>query len=370
MASLFETARIGQLEIKNRLVRSATCEWCCDADGRPTSSLVPLYRSLAHGGVGLIITGHAYVTRTGRASPGQIGIYDDGLGEALAPIAEAAHEEGAKIVVQLNHAGRAAYPVLNDGVEPAGFSAVPLGKGLEPPREMTSDEIGELVEAYGQAARRAQAAGFDGVQVHAAHGYLISQSLSPATNQRTDRWGGSFDNRLSFLRAVCEEVRGQVGSDFPMFVKIASEDYVDGGLTPKDAAPIAEHLAGFGLDAVEISGGIQPPKASYNSRTGIKKLSDEAYFLDNARRFRDATDLPLILVGGFRTPELIERMVTDEGMDFVSLCRPLINDPDLPAKWEAGSDERAGCISCNLCLQNRYDPLRCWYKYPGIATRA
>jgi 2,4-dienoyl-CoA reductase-like NADH-dependent reductase (Old Yellow Enzyme family) len=226
------------------------------------------------------------------------------------------------------------------------------------------------VKAYGQAARRAKAVGFDGVQLHGAHGYLISQTLSPQTNERTDRWGGSFDNRLNFLRAVCDEVRNQVGADFPMFIKLASEDFVTGGLTAKDTVRIAERLAGFGLEAIEISGGIQAPKGSYNVRPGIKNLADEGYFLENARRFRDATDLPLILVGGFRTPELIERMVTDEGMDFVSLCRPLINDPDLPKKWQAGSDERAGCISCNLCLRNRYDPLRCWYKYPKAAPQA
>jgi 2,4-dienoyl-CoA reductase-like NADH-dependent reductase (Old Yellow Enzyme family) len=338
MASLFETARIGNLEIKNRLVRSATCEWMCDADGRPTPGLVPLYRTLARGGVGLIITGHTYITRTGRASPGQIGIYTDSLGEALVPVVQAAHEEGAKIVAQINHAGRAAAPALNDGVEPAGFSAVSPDKTLPPPREMSSDEIAGLVKAYGQAARRVQAAGFDGVQLHAAHGYLISQSLSPNTNQRSDRWGGSFDNRLNFLRAVCDEVRGQVGTEFPMFIKLASQDFVTGGLTAKDAARIAERLASFGLEAIEISGGVQEPKASYNVRAGINQLSDEGYFLENARRFRDATSLPLLLVGGFRTPELIERATADDGMDFVSLCRPLINDPDLPRKWQTGSD--------------------------------
>ena len=327
-------------------------------------NLIALYRNLARGGVGLIVTGHAYVTRTGRASPGQIGIYTDSLGEALAPVAQAAHDEGAKIVVQINHAGRAALPALNDGVEPAGPSAVPAGKGLPPPREMTQAEILETVKAYGQAARRVQAAGFDGVQLHGAHGYLISQFLSPHANQRTDRWGGSFDNRLNFLRAVCEEVRGQVGADFPMFIKLASQDFVADGLIVKDAARIAERLAGFGIEAIEISGGVQETKAAYNVRPGINQLADEGYFLENARRFRDATHLPLILVGGFRTPEFIERVVTDEGMDFVSVCRPLINDPDLPMKWEAGSDERAACISCNQCLRNRHEPLRCWYKYP------
>jgi 2,4-dienoyl-CoA reductase-like NADH-dependent reductase (Old Yellow Enzyme family) len=221
-----------------------------------------------------------------------------------------------------------------------------------------------VVEAYGQAALRVQGAGFDGVQLHGAHGFLISQFLSPHTNRRSDRWGGDFENRLAFLKAVCDEVRGAVGDDFPMLIKLACQDYVAGGLSARDGARVAARMADLGLDAIEISGGIQEGPPEQNVRTGIKELDDEAYFLDNARRIRDATDLPLMLVGGFRTPELMERMITDEGMDYVSLCRPLINDPDLPNKMRDGSDQRAGCISCNLCLKKRQAPLRCWYRYP------
>ena len=369
MTSLFEAGKIGKLEVKNRLVRSATCEWMCDADGRATPSLTTLYTDLARGGVGLIVIGHGYVTRTGQASPGQIGLYTDDLVHALSPVVQTAHAEGAKIVAQINHGGRAAAPQLNDGVAPAGFSPVPPDKDLPAPRELTHGEIADLAKAYGQAARRVKEVGFDGVQLHAAHGYLISQSLSPQANCRYDRWGGSFDNRLNFLRAVSDEVRGQVGADFPMFIKLASQDFVPDGLTIQDTARIAARLADFGIEAIEISGGAQGVRDSYNTRPGIKTLADEGYFLDNARRIRDATDLPLILVGGFRTPEFIERVLTDEGMDFVSLCRPLINDPALPGKWQAGSDERAGCISCNLCLKNRTEPLRCWYKYPHGAPQ-
>jgi 2,4-dienoyl-CoA reductase-like NADH-dependent reductase (Old Yellow Enzyme family) len=314
--------------------------------------------------VGLIITGHGYVTRTGQASPGQIGLYSDDVAETLRPVAEAVHREGGKIMVQISHAGRVASPQLNDGVKPKGPSAVPPGKDYEPPDELTGIEINDLVKAYGQAARRVKAAGFDGLQLHGAHGYLISQFLSPHTNRRSDRWGGSFDNRLSFLRAVCDEVRSQVGSDFPMLIKLVSQDWVTGGLTVRDCAHIASRLADFGLDAIEVSGGVQEGPVSNNVRLGVKTVADEAYFLDNARRLRDATDLPLLIVGGFRTPEIIERAISEEGMDFVSLCRPLLNDPELPNKWRAGSDERAGCISCNLCLKNRYAPLRCWYRYP------
>lgn len=366
MSALFESVRIGNLEVKNRLMRSATCEWMCDADGRADQRLADFYATLAKGGVGLIVTGHAYVSRVGRASPGQIGIYEDSLGEALRPVAEAIHREGAKVVVQINHAGVQARPQLNDGVLPKAVSSIPMPHLESLPVELTDQEIQQLVRDYGQAARRVKEAGFDGVQLHAAHGYLISQFLSPFTNHRSDRWGGSFDNRLTFLRAVCEEVRAEVGSDFPMMVKLVTQDFVSGGLTPQDGVRIAGRLADFGVDAIEMSGGLEFGKVRNNSRLAVKERADEAYFLDTARRIRDATDLPLMIVGGFRTPEVIERAVVDEGMDFVSLCRPLINDPELPGKWQDGSDERAGCISCNLCLSRRDAPLRCWHKHPKL----
>jgi 2,4-dienoyl-CoA reductase-like NADH-dependent reductase (Old Yellow Enzyme family) len=304
------------------------------------------------------------VTRTGRASPGQIGIYEDDLAEAFRPVAETIHREGAKAVVQINHAGMRGRPELNDGVAPKGPSAVPNPKSSLPVTAFTDEEIAGLIRAYGQAAVRVKEIGFDGVQIHGAHGYLISQFLSPHTNSRTDRWGGDFDNRLSFLQAVCEEVRGQVGDDYPMMIKLASQDFVPGGLSPQDGARIVARLADFGIDAVELSGGIDEGPRPMSVRPGIKKIEDEGYFLENARRCRDATDLPLMLVGGFRTPDLMERVVADEGIDFVSLCRPLINDPEFPNKMMAGSDEKAGCISCNLCLEKRDDPLRCWYRYP------
>lgn len=364
MSALFEPAKIGRMEIKNRLMRSATCEWMCDADGRAGQNLVDLYTTLAKGGVGLIVTGHGYVSRTGRASPGQIGIYEDSLVEALKPVVETIHREGARVVMQINHAGARARPELNDGVHPKAVSAIYVPDLDLTPAEMTEQDILERIRDYGRAARRVKEAGFDGVQLHAAHGYLLSQFLSPLTNRREDRWGGSFEKRLRFLQAVCEEVRDQVGPEFPLLIKIASQDFIDGGLTPQDGARIAARLADFGLDAIEVSGGVEFGRTRYSVRAGIRERSDEAYFLDNARRIRDVTDLPLMLVGGLRTPELMERIVADEGIEFVSLCRPLINDPELPNKWADGSDERAGCISCNQCLIRRDVPLRCWYRFP------
>ena len=364
MIALFEQMHVGNLTIANRLVRSATGERMCDADGRASQALIDMYSKLARGGTGLIVTGDAYVTRTGQTSLGQIGVYTDALAGGLKPLVEVVHREGGCIAVQINHAGRLASPELNDGVHAAAPSSVPAAKGLELPRQLDDSEISDLVWAYGQAARRVKEVGFDAVQLHGAHGTsLISQFNSPHTNRRSDRWGGDFDRRLSFLRAVCEEVRVRVGADFPLLIKLASQDFVEGGLTPEDGARIAARLGDFGIDAIEISGGIQENGLSLNVRPRIRSIGDEGYFLDNARRMRRVTDLPLILVGGLRTLGVMERMVLEEGMDFVALCRPLINDPDFPNKLRSGRAERAECISCNLCLE-KSDPLRCWYKYP------
>ena len=368
MSAIFEPGRIGLLETKNRLMRSPTCEWMCDANGKAGQLLIDYYARLAKGGVGLIVLGHAYVTKTGKASPGQIGLYDDDLAEALRPVVDAVHKDGAKVMLQVNHAGGRGHPDLNGGAQPHAPSAVPDPRWDIVPEALGDEEILALARAYGNAARRTRDIGFDGVQIHAAHGYLVSQFLSPYTNRRTDRWGGSLENRMRFLAMVCEEVRGQVGEQFPMTIKVATQDFVCGGLDPDDGVKIAARLADYGFDAIEMSGGVEAGNKPFSVRPGINERKDEAYFLDNARRIREVTGLPLMFVGGLRTPELMERMITDEGMDFVSLSRPLINDPDLPNKWAAGSDERAGCISCNLCLKNRHEPLRCWYRQPAAMS--
>jgi 2,4-dienoyl-CoA reductase-like NADH-dependent reductase (Old Yellow Enzyme family) len=337
----------------------------CDAEGKPDQAITDLYATLARGGAGLIVTGDAYVTRAGQINPHQLGIHSDALVDELKLVADAVHREGGRIAVQINHAGRLALKQLQGGVYPAAPSPVPAAAGQTPPRELSSSEITDIIQAYGQAARRAKQAGFDSVQLHGAHGTsLISQFLSPHTNRRSDRWGGDFDRRLNFLRSVCEAARSAVGTEYPLWIKLASQDFVKGGLTPEDGARVAERLRDFGLDAIEISGGIQETGFSRNVRMGIRSTADEGYFLANARQVRSVTDLPIILVGGFRTLSVMERMVLDEGMDFVSLCRPLINDPELPRKMQSGETHRATCISCNLCLERSDEPLRCFYRYP------
>ena len=349
---LFEPGTIGTLELPNRLIRSATAERMADPDGRPGPPLKGLYRELAQGGVGLIISGHMYVHPSGKAHPEMTGIHDDGLFPDLAELAAVVHEAGGLIAAQINHGGmQCSRETVSEPMAPSAIDAPFLS---QPARGMTRDEIDAVVEAYAHAAERAQQAGFDAVQIHGAHGYLVSQFLSPFTNRRTDDWGGDLEGRMRFLAAVCEAVRGRVGPDYPVFIKLGMVDAVEGGLTREEGAEVAAALAGMGLDGIEISGGIGGGE-SLNTRPGIRSQADEAYFRPLARRARACTSLPVALVGGLRSREVMEDVLEAGDADFISMSRPLICEPDLPNRLREGVQERAACISGN----------RCWPEEPG-----
>ncbi|MBM4465561.1 MAG: NADH:flavin oxidoreductase [Chloroflexi bacterium] len=231
------------------------------------------------------------------------------------------------------------------GRTPLAPSPVPRVKGGPPPHELTEAEIEELVAAFGRAAGRVKEAGFDGVQLHGAHGYLINQFCSPASNRRHDRWGGSSTRRMRFLEEVALAVRDEVGGDYPLLIKLGIQDFVRDGLTLDEGVEIVHHLADWGLDAVEISCGI----GGTSSRKDVLRPEDEAYFLPQARRAREATDLPLILVGGMRSLKVMESILEEGAADFISMSRPLIREPDLPNQWREGRTEPAACLSCNNC---------------------
>ncbi|NBD35034.1 MAG: NADH:flavin oxidoreductase, partial [Chloroflexi bacterium] len=360
---LFTAGQINTLTLSNRIVRSATAERLTDAAGRPTPPLLDLYRELSAGGVGLIITGHLYIHCSGKCHPEMTAIDDDALIPALAELVEAAHAGESKIAAQINHGGmQCSRETVAQTIAPSAIDADFLQR---PARAMTEDEIAQMIQAYAQAARRAQAAGFDAVQLHGAHGYLISQFLSPFVNRRTDAWGGSFEKRLRFLREVVQAVRAEVGAEYPLFIKLGMKDAdaVEGSLTPEDGARIVGELAEMGLDAVEISGGIGGG-ASLNSPPGIRTPEDEAYFRPLAQRAREQTDLPIVLVGGMRSRAVMEEVLAAGDADFVSMSRPLICEPDLPRRLRAGQ-ERAACISGNQCWPKDMDEgIAC--KCPGV----
>ncbi len=336
MGLLFTPYQIGSLQTSNP-----------DPDGRPLPPLTNLYEDLARGGVGLIITGHMYVHPSGKAHDEMTGVYSDDLIPDLAELARTVHGLGGRIVPQINHGGmNSQAEAISEPISPSAIDQPFLEK---PAREMTPREVDTAIHAFADAARRCKEAGFDGVQIHAAHGYLVSQFLSPFVNKRTDQWGGTAEKRMRFLRDVCSAVREQVGDEYPVLIKLGMEDGVEGGLSSEEGAGVVAALAGMGIDAVEISGGLGGENKNLNVRKGIQTEAKEAYFLPLAREARRRTDLPILLVGGFRSRSVMETVLADGLADYVSLCRPLISEPDLPNQFRLGLSEKSRCLSANNC---------------------
>jgi 2,4-dienoyl-CoA reductase-like NADH-dependent reductase (Old Yellow Enzyme family) len=295
MSNLFEKANIGGLSLANRFVRSATWEGMATKDGAVTDRLIQTMMDLAQGGVGLIIIGHAYVLPEGQAGPWQLGVYKDELVPGLRRMTDSVHAAGGKIMMQLAHVGFFAMVKL-----PMVVSDFPELSD-KPRQEMSTEYIAALPGAFAQAARRAQEAGFDGVQMHSAHGYLLSQFLSPHFNRRGDQYGGDIQNRCRLHVEICRAIRAAVGPNYPVLVKLNGRDYVDGGLELADSLQAGRRLAAAGLDAIELSGGLLSGGKLSPSRKGISQPEKDAYFREEAESFKQAVDLPLILVGGMRS---------------------------------------------------------------------
>jgi 2,4-dienoyl-CoA reductase-like NADH-dependent reductase (Old Yellow Enzyme family) len=293
MSKLFESAKIGTMPLANRFVRSATWEGLATVDGAVTPELVEAIGALARGGVGLIISSHAYVRPDGQAGPRQLGAYKDELVPGLRRMATAARENGAKMVLQLAHAGCFAAEELT-GATPLAVSAA-VDPADPPGREVSATGIRDLVRAFADAARRAKAAGFDGVQIHSAHGYLLSQFLSPRFNRRTDAYGGDIRHRSRAPVEVIEAVRAVLGRDTPLLVKMNCRDLVEGGLELDDAIQAAVLLQEAGADAIEISSGLPRFSKFTAARPGIDSEEKEAYHQEEARAFKQRLKVPLIL---------------------------------------------------------------------------
>ena len=276
MSGVFERGVINGMELANRFVRSATWEGMAADDGSVTPKLIETMAVLAAGGVGLIISGHAYVRPDGQASGWQLGIHKDDLVGGLSAMTAAVHESGGKIVAQLAHAGTAAAEKLI-GQPPLVVSDYE-GLAESPRREIAAADIGELVDAFANAARRAKSAGFDGVQIHSAHGYLLSQFLSPIYNRRRDEYGGNVGNRARIHLEIYDAVRQAVGENYPVLIKMNCRDFVDGGLSLEDSVQVAGLLADAGFDAIELSGSLLTSKTLSPCRPGINSVDKEAYF--------------------------------------------------------------------------------------------
>lgn len=349
MTSLFEQSKINTVKLKNRMIRSATWEGMCEPDGRPTRKLMDYYCDLVKGGIGLIITGYTYVRQDGKQLPGKMGIYTDDFAPEFKQMTRAVHDLNGKIAVQLVHAGGQT-DSKSAGRQPVAPSGIKVGAFPETPRALSILEIEGLTDAFALAARRAKKWGFDAVQIHGAHGYLVSQFLSPLTNRRKDEYGGNLENRSRFLFDVYEKIRTQVGKNFPVLIKFNGADHVENGLTIDDAVQIAERLSSCGIDAIEISSGTAASGEKGPARKKINSPEKEAYNLDLALCIKKKVSCPVICVGGFRSLPIAQKAIAEDGMDFIALSRPLIREPDLPKKWANNETGSAECISCNKCF--------------------
>lgn len=350
MSILFEPVTLNCMTLANRFVRSATWEGMAGKDGSSTRKLTDLMVQLAQGGVGLIISGHAFMRRDGQAGPGQLGIYDDALLPGLSEMSGAVHRAGGKIVVQLAHAGCHGISRLS-GFENVGPSVMQGEKGPLC-REATREDIHGIVEAFGDAAKRAKNAGFDGVQIHSAHGYFLSEFLSPFYNKRNDEFGRSIENRARVVLAVYENIRSKVGKDFPVLIKLNSQDFLDGGFTIDDMLHVVSRLEAMGIDAIELSGGTTYSGKLSPVRPGKLDTPDqEVYYREAAMKYKEKIKVPLMLVGGVRSFDVAEQLVQDGLTDCISLSRPLICEPDLINRWKSGDRRKSDCLSDNLCFK-------------------
>jgi 2,4-dienoyl-CoA reductase-like NADH-dependent reductase (Old Yellow Enzyme family) len=322
----------------------------CNADGRPTERLINCYRDLARGQVGLIITGYAFVRPDGKQLPYKMGIQTDDFALEMRSLTQAVHSEGGRICVQLVHAGGQT-DSATAGRRPLAPSSVQVEQFPELPQEMSAKDIADIVVAFGKAAERAKAYGFDAVQLHGAHGYLLNQFLSPLTNRRPDEYGGSVGNRCRFLMEVYRRVRETVGRNYPVMIKLNGADFVEGGLSAEDALYAAGLLDLDGIDAIEVSGGTSASGDKSPVRTKIDRTDQEGYNLGLARGIKQAVKCPVMVVGGFRSYEVADEAVRTGGIDYISMARPFIREPNLAHRWKEGDTVRAKCISCNGCFR-------------------
>lgn len=392
MSVLFTSGKIGKKEIQNRFVHSATYECMASDNGEVTDKLIKRYSQLAKGGVGLIIPGYLFVMPNGRCMKFQTGIHNDDMIEGLKKLVEVVHDQGSKIAFQLCHSGRQTF---KDTIRqtPIGPSKGPRDNiYMVKPKEMTEEEIQETIKAFGTAAFRAGEAGADGVQIHAAHGYLVNQFLSPFFNKRKDSWGDSDENRFRFIKEVVLEIRKNISDEMFVLVKLNTQDY-----TPKDGITLelskkyTEWLTGLPIDGLEVSCGTMsysmfnmirgdvPTKEIIMNFPWWRKILgkmmlknmegkfdlEEGYNLEAAKVIKPFTgEIPILVVGGLRRVAQMEEVLKNGFADFISMCRPFIREPNIVKKISEGKVDSVACVSCNKCFAAAANdmPVYCYNK--------
>ncbi|WP_038342210.1 NADH:flavin oxidoreductase/NADH oxidase family protein [Acinetobacter sp. A47] len=345
MSQIADSIQIRNTTFKNRIIKGAMSEALANDAGQPNDVLIGLYEAWAKGGLGCAVTGNVMVNIEAKNEPGVVAIETERDLEKLKQWAAVGKKYGMVQLIQLSHPGRQCPKGLNK--ETVAPSAVPFSPVLATmfgtPRELTHEEILDIVQRFATAAAVCEKAGFEGVQFHGAHGYLISQFLSPLTNKRTDQWGGSIENRMRFLLEIYRAVRAATSEDFIISVKLNSADFQRGGITEEDVITVFKAIDAAGVDIIEISGGTYEAPAMAGVKAEKRKASTiarEAYFLEFAEKIREHVSCKLMVTGGFRTVAGMNAALASGACDFIGIARPLAVEPDLPARLIAGHDVR------------------------------
>lgn len=324
--------------VGNRIAKAAMEENLADRDQAPSRELFRLYQAWADGGAGLLLTGNVMIDRRAMTGPGGVVLEDERHLERFRQWAEIARSGGAQVWVQLNHPGRQTF--ANMGQQALAPSAVALEMGsfsklFAEPKPMTEDDIEDVIQRFARSAALAEKAGFTGIQIHAAHGYLLSQFLSPLTNRRTDRWGGSLENRARLLLSVIEAVRQAVSPQFCVAVKLNSADFQRGGFDTDDARQVIEWLNEQPIDLLELSGGSYEAPAMQGEARDGRTLAREAFFLEMASELASVARMPVMVTGGIRRLPIVEQ-VLDSGIDMAGIATALAIEPSLVRHWREG----------------------------------
>lgn len=347
MSQIADQLQIRKTTFKNRIIKGAMSEALANTAGQPNQLHLGLYEAWAKGGLGCAITGNVMVDIRAKNEPGVVAIESERDLAKLQQWAQIGKQYGMVQLVQLSHPGRQCPKGLNK--ETVAPSAVPFSPALATtfgtPRELREDEILDIIQRFARAAQICEQAGFEGVQLHGAHGYLISQFLSPLTNRRQDRWGGSIDNRMRFLLEIYQAVRAATSDNFIISVKLNSADFQRGGISEEDVIQVFKAIDAAGIDLIEVSGGTYEAPAMAGVKAEKRKastLAREAYFLEFAERIRQEVRCHLMVTGGFRTVQGMNAALASGACDFIGIARPFAVEPDLAHRLLAGQDVRYG----------------------------
>ncbi|MTI69092.1 MAG: NADH:flavin oxidoreductase [Firmicutes bacterium] len=352
MKSLFDKTKIKSLDLKNRFIRSAVWMKMANVDGHLNENIIKTYEELAKGGVGLILSGYAFISKDEQPNSKMLGIYNDSFIDEYKVLTEKVHENDSKIALQIAYGGSQSNHPDAKKMNILGPSAIENKVTKITPKKATKKELKDIVKKFANAAVRAKKANFDAIEIHAAHGYFLSQFLTPLYNKRKDEYGGNIHNRARIIYETIEEVRKRVGSEYPIMIKLNFDDFMGKeGLTKEESLEVFKRVDELGVDIIEVSAVNESSgKGLAPARTNINSLDEQSYFKEVTEKIASTVNAKVILMGGNRNVDLMNDILNNTEIEYFSIGRPLLCEPDLINKWKENKKNTPKCISCNKCF--------------------